>query len=134
MLKLSLILGLFNLHLLTVPTLKAPIMAINGASCAFRPRVCLCRRRRLKTGSPTPAPVSPSWPGRDKPPAHAAPTQATSSQLPQGRWLQGREKKNPATNYLTDPPNLHTVDVPFLRHTIFHSFLMEVLVFLHSAY
>lgn len=117
---------------LSVCRLVMLIAAINKASSVSCPRVCLCRRRRPKTDLQTADPVSPSWPGRDKPPAHAAPTQATSSQLPQGRWQQGIEILRQTT--LQIPLNLHTVDVPFFEAHYFHSFLMDVLVSLHSAY
>lgn len=94
-----------------VVILMVTIKNNNKTSFVSFPRVCLCRRRRLKTDLPTPAPVSRSWPGRDKPPAHAAPSQATSSQLPQGRWKQGRNIMRQTT--LQTPLNLHAVDVPF---------------------
>ncbi len=65
------------------------ISNINNTSSVSFPRVWLCRRGRLKTDLLTRVLVSPSWHGRDKPPAHAVPIQATSSQLPQGRWQRG---------------------------------------------
>lgn len=69
-------------------------------------RVCPCRRWRLKTDWPTLAPVSPSWPGRDKPPAPVAPIQDTSS-LP----LPGR-----GSSVATDMP------CPRLSESSFYSF------------
>lgn len=109
-------------------------MGINKTSSVSFPRVCLCRRKLLKTDLPIPVLVSPSWPGRDKPPAHVAPIQATSSQLPQGRWQARAAKKYCDKLPLQNPSNLHTVDVPFFKALYFHSFLMDVLVSLHSAY
>ncbi len=107
------------------------IVTINKTSSVFFPRVCLCRRRRLKIDLPTADLVSPSWPGRDKPPAHAAPIQATSNQLPQGRWQQGIEILRQTT---LQTPELTYSRCAFFEAHYFHSFLMDVLVSLHSAY
>ena len=79
--------------------------------------LCVCRvwpsrRRQQRTGWPAPAPDSPSWPARGRPPAPAAPIQDTSS-LPQ----PGRRGRAP-----TPPPtlNLHPPSTPDLpaRHGV----------------
>lgn len=111
--------------IVTIPT-------INETSSLFPQRVCLCRRGRLKTDWPTLALGSPFWPGRDKPPTRAAPIQATSSKLPQGRWQQGR--KMLWQNYLTNPLNFYTVHVPFFWGTLFPLISNGSSCFLHSAY